>query len=205
MVVGTAGFTAALSVDRLEHMGLRPGQGPVVVTGASGGVGSTAVDILAARGYDVVASTGTADAHEMLRALGASQVIDRSELSTPSRRPLESARWAGAVDPVGGDTLATLLQTTRPFCSVACSGLTGGFALNTTVMPFILRGVSLLGIESVTLPIERRIALWNRIATDLRPPHLDDVIGHEIDLGNVPEALGRIHRGEVNGRIVVRI
>ncbi|MFN8525384.1 MAG: oxidoreductase [Chloroflexota bacterium] len=205
MIVGTAGFTAALSVERLEHLGLRPGTGPVVVTGASGGVGSTAVAILAARGYEVVASTGSTHAHEMLRTLGAAEIVDRSTLNQPSKRPLESARWAGAVDPVGGDTLAYLLQTMKPFGSAAVSGLTGGHTLNTTVMPFILRGVNVLGINSADLDMGHRVQIWNRVATDLRPAKLEESIAREISLDEAPAALEQIYRGELVGRTVVRI
>jgi acrylyl-CoA reductase (NADPH) len=205
MAIGTAGFTAAMSVVRLEHNGLRPDRGPVLVTGASGGVGSTAIAILAARGYQVTASTGSADAHEYLRLLGATEIVDRAETSAPSDRPLERGRWAGAVDAVGGDTLAHLLRTMHQGGSIAASGNTGGATLSTTVFPFILRGVNLLGIDSAQMPIEERIDLWQRLADDLRPPHLDDSITREITLADLPEALAAIHRGELRGRTVVRV
>jgi putative YhdH/YhfP family quinone oxidoreductase len=206
MALGTAGFTAALSVARLEEAGLAPGGGPqVLVTGASGGVGSTAVDILAARGYAVAASTGSADAHEYLRALGASEILDRAETSAAGDRPLERARWAGAVDAVGGSTLAYLLRTTSYGGSIAISGNAGGAAFSATVFPFILRAVNVLGIDSVAVPIERRTELWNRLATDLRPPHLDQSIAHEVPLEDAPAILERIVRGEVQGRTVVRV
>ena len=205
MAIGTAGYTAALSVVQLEHMGLRPENGPVLVTGASGGVGSTAVAILAARGYHVAASTGSRDAHDFLRELGARDIVDRSETGGPSERPLERARWAGAVDAVGGSTLAYLLQTMAPHASIAVSGNTGGVAVKTTVLPFILRGVNVLGIDSAQTPIARRIALWQRLADDLRPPKLEETIGQEVRLEEVPGVLDRIYRGEVRGRTIVRV
>ncbi len=205
MAIGTAGFTAALSIERLEHNGLRPGAGPVLVTGASGGVGSIAVDLLAARGYQVIASTGSPEAHEYLRALGASEIIDRAELSAPSDRPLEKMRWAGAVDAVGGSTLATIIRTLSFGGCVAVSGNVGGATVSTTVFPFILRGVSVLGIDSANLPLEPRASLWQRLATDLRPPHLEEAIAHEVTLEQLPETLTRIHQGQVRGRAVVRL
>ena len=205
MALGTAGFTAALSVAALEAAGLKPGTGPVIVTGASGGVGSTAVDILAALGYEVAASTGSAEAHEYLRSLGASEILDRSETSAESSRPLERARWAGAVDAVGGATLAYLLRTMNYGASVAISGNAGGVDFSSTVFPFILRAVNVLGIDSVAVPIEKRVAVWERLASDLRPPHLDDAITHEIALDQAPDALEKIVRGEIQGRTVVRV
>jgi putative YhdH/YhfP family quinone oxidoreductase len=205
MALGTAGFTAGLSVARLEEAGLAPSTGPVIVTGASGGVGSTAVDILAARGYTVAASTGSADAHAYLRSLGASEIVDRSETSAESARPLERSRWAGAVDAVGGPTLAYLLRTMSYGGSIAISGNAGGFTFSATVLPFILRGVNVLGIDSVMVPLDRRIAIWQRLATDLRPPHLDEAIAQEISLDEAPAVLQQIVRGETRGRTVVRI
>lgn len=205
MALGTAGFTAALSVAALEEAGLKPGTGPVVVTGASGGVGSTAVDILAARGYQVAASTGSADAHEYLRSLGASEILDRAETSAESGRPLERGRWAGAVDAVGGATLAYLLRTMNYGGSIAISGNAGGVAFSSTVFPFILRAVNILGIDSVAVSLSKRIAVWERLAADLRPPHLDEAIAHEIPLDEAPDALEKIVRGEIRGRTVVRV
>jgi acrylyl-CoA reductase (NADPH) len=205
MALGTAGFTAALSVARLEESGLRPGSGPVIVTGASGGVGSTAVDILSARGYEVVASTGSVSSHKYLRSLGARQLLDRAETSAASDRPLDRGRWAGAVDPVGGATLAYLLRTMNYGGSIAISGNAGGVDYASTVFPFILRAVNILGIDSVAIPIALRIALWERLAGDLRPPHLDDSIAHEVALEDVPGVLDRIVRGEIQGRTVVRV
>jgi putative YhdH/YhfP family quinone oxidoreductase len=205
MALGTAGFTAGLSVDRLEHMGLRPGAGPVLVTGASGGVGSTAIAMLAARGYEVVASTGSADAHAYLRELGAQHILDRAETSAASERPLETMRWAGAVDAVGGATLGYLLRTMRFGGSIALSGNIGGAAVQTTVFPFILRGANVLGIDSVNLPMAQRVALWQRLATDLRPPRLEESITHEVTLADTPAVLADIYRGATRGRVVVRV
>jgi putative YhdH/YhfP family quinone oxidoreductase len=205
MAIGTAGYTAALSVERLEYLGLRLGAGPVIVTGASGGVGSTAVAILAARGYEVAASTGSADRHDYLRALGAKEILDRAETSAASDRPLERGRWAGAVDAVGGATLAYLLRTTNLGGSIAATGNAGGAELATTVFPFILRGVNVLGIDSVATPIERRSEIWRRLATDLRPPHLEDAIAREVSLEETPAALAAILRAEIDGRVVVRL
>jgi acrylyl-CoA reductase (NADPH) len=203
MAIGTAGFTAALAVHRLEEHGLRPGDGPVLVTGASGGVGSTAVAILAGRGYEVVASSGK-DARDYLERLGAREVIGRDEL-TAEGKPLEKQRWAGAVDAVGGATLAGLLRAVAYGGAVAATGNTGGLALETTVLPFILRGVSLLGIDSVQTPMELRAEIWRRLASDLRPPGLDDTIAREIGLAELEPALDAILRGELTGRTVVRV
>ncbi|MGH9066051.1 MAG: oxidoreductase [Acidimicrobiales bacterium] len=204
MIVGTAGFTAALSVDQLERRGLQPGQGPVLVTGASGGVGSTAVGILAARGYEVVASTGKSDQHDWLRNHGAAEVIDRSELSGEGRRALDKERWAGAVDCVGGATLASVLRSLRYGAAVAASGLTGGGALATTVFPFILRGAALLGVDSVQVPIAERRAVWGRLASDLRPGDLDDLVAGEVGLDGLEPVLDDILAGRVRGRTLVR-
>jgi acrylyl-CoA reductase (NADPH) len=203
MLVGTAGFTAALSVAALEHAGLAPGTGPVLVTGATGGVGSSAVGILARASFEVVASTGKPDQAEWLRELGADDVIGRDECSAESTRPLESERWAGAIDCVGGSTLAYVLRTLRYGASVAASGLTGGGELATTVYPFILRGVNLLGIDSVQTPIEARRDLWRRIANELRPPQVDAEDGQVIGLADLPAALDKILAGAMVGRVVV--
>ncbi|AWT51499.1 alcohol dehydrogenase [Mycolicibacterium smegmatis MKD8] len=204
MTLGTAGFTAALSVITLLEHGLRPDQGPVVVTGATGGVGSVAVSILAAQGFAVTAVTGKADATDWLHALGASVVADRSGVGDPAR-PLQKETWAGAVDSVGGGTLAAVLASMRYGSAVAASGNTGGIVLPTTVFPLILRGVSLLGIDSVQCPILRRRQVWERLADDLRPPMLDELATDEIGLAEVPEALARIHAGANRGRTLVRV
>jgi acrylyl-CoA reductase (NADPH) len=204
MTVGTAGFTAAMSVAALEARGLRAGDGPVLVTGASGGVGGCAVAILAARGHEVWAATGKADEEARLRTLGAAGVVSRDEVTAESSRPLESGRWAGAVDTVGGPTLPYVLRTLRTGAAVASSGNAGGPRLETTVLPFILRGVALLGMDSVLMSIEERRALWERIATDLRPNGLGEGIT-EVTLDTLEPALDGILAGEARGRWVVRI
>ena len=204
MAVGTAGFTAALSVIRLEERGLRPSNGPVLVTGASGGVGSTAVGILARRGYEVWAATGKPDEAERLRGLGAAGILAREEVTRESARPLESERWAGAVDCVGGATLPSILRTLRRGGTVAASGNTGGPAFATTVFPFILRSVALVGIDSAVVPIAERRATWERIATDLRPNGLGDALT-EVTLDTLPGALDGILAGRARGRWIVRV
>jgi acrylyl-CoA reductase (NADPH) len=205
MAIGTAGFTAALSLDQLEQRGLRPGDGPVLVTGASGGVGSFAVDLLAGRGYEVVASSGKADEHPWLERLGATTVIGRDDLDEAGGRVLGPEHWAGAVDCVGGETLARILQTLRYGAAVAASGLTGGTGLQTTVYSFITRGVALLGVDSVQTPIERRRAVWARLGTDLRPAHLDDLVAGEVTLDGVAGALSDILASRVRGRLLVSL
>ena len=203
--IGTAGFTAAMSVQALLRHGIEPGDGPIVVTGATGGVGSVSIDLLAAAGYEVVASTGKPEAAEHLKKLGASEVIGRLPADPDAKpRPLAKTRWAGAIDCVGGATLADVLSTLNYGGAVAASGLTGGAALNTTVMPFILRGVSLLGIDSVLMPIGPRRALWKQIGGVLRPPHLDDIT-HEVDLADVVGVIDEVRAGRYSGRAVVRI
>lgn len=203
MAIGTAGFTAALSVVEMEHNGLRPSAGPVIVTGATGGVGSLAVQCLAAGGYRVTAVTRKEDAHAFLLAQGAAEVLSAASLEMGAR-PLEKALWAGAVDPVGGDTLAWLTRTMRRGGCIASSGLTGGIRLHTTVMPFILRGVKLLGIDSAQCPMEVRRGVWRRLATDLKPAQLAGMT-RSITLEELPEAFATLLRGEVRGRYVVRI
>jgi acrylyl-CoA reductase (NADPH) len=207
MALGTAGFTAALSVVRLEEHGLSPdgARGPVLVLGATGGVGSVAVAILAARGYEVHAATGKADEADFLRALGASEVLSREETSAESDRPMEKQRWAAVVDPVGGAATAYALRTTRYGGAVSLSGLTGGTNLATTVFPFILRGVSLLGIDSVETPPDVRRSVWERLAGDLRPRGLEDQITREIALDDLDPFLDEVLAGKAKGRTVVRI
>lgn len=202
MGIGTAGLTAMLSVMALEERGMKPDGREVVVTGAAGGVGSVAVAILARLGYQVVASTGRPEAHEYLKGLGARRILDRKALSAPSDKPLESERWAGAVDTVGGETLAALLRTMAYGTSVAACGLAGGSRLQTTVFPFILRGVSLLGIESSLAPRERRQAAWARLVLDLPLESLDRMI-QVVPLEDIPRLSQDILRGQVRGRIVV--
>jgi putative YhdH/YhfP family quinone oxidoreductase len=203
--IGTAGFTAAMSVRALADRGIKPGDGPIVVTGATGGVGSVSVDLLAAAGYEVVASTGKPDAADRLRSLGAAEVIGRLPADPDAKpRPLGKTRWAAGVDCVGGATLADVLSTVRYGGAVAASGLTGGAALNTTVLPFILRGVALLGIDSVQLPIEPRRALWRDLGDSLKPRHLTEIV-NEVDVKDVAGVLDEIHAGKYSGRAVVRV
>lgn len=204
MALGTAGFTAGLSIQRLEENGLNPDRGPVIVTGATGGVGSTAVAMLAKKGYHVAASTGKASEHEYLHKLGAAEILSRDEV-TDTSRPLQKERWAAAVDPVGGKTLAYLLSSVKYGGSVAVSGLTGGSEFSSTVFPFILRGVNLLGIDSVYCPRDVRVPLWDRLAGDLKPENLLDSIGYEITLDEIPSAVSAILKGEVRGRTIVRM
>src|SRR4051794_38255575 len=205
MALGTAGFTAALSVQRLEQHGVQAGDGPVLVLGASGGVGSTAVGILAARGFEVAAATGKPDEADWLRELGASEGLSREETSAEAKKPMESERWAAVVDPVGGTSLAYALRTTRYGGAVAASGLTGGTTLETTVFPFILRAVSLLGVDSVNTPTDVRLAVWKRLADDLRPKGLDESITREIALDDVNPFLDDVLAGKGVGRTVVRV
>jgi acrylyl-CoA reductase (NADPH) len=204
MAVGTAGFTAALAVERMELNGQTPEGGPVLVNGATGGVGSFAIDMLAGRGYEVVAFTGKRESEAYLRRLGASDVKFRDELQMGTR-PLERAMWGGAVDNVGGDQLAWLTRTIQPGGSIAAIGLAGGIKLETTVMPFILRGINLLGINSVTIPGEIRDRAWGRVATDLRPRHLDTIVTREVSLEELPAVFAGYMSAEVTGRTVVRI
>jgi acrylyl-CoA reductase (NADPH) len=203
MVIGTAGFTAALSVIALQDHGLVPDDGPVLVTGATGGVGSMALNLLAGLGYEVVASTGKPESAEFLRELGAVDVIDRATLGESVGRPLDSTLWAGAVDCVGGVTLANVLSKIRYGGVVAASGLTGGAQVPTTVMPFILRGVSLIGIDSVQTPMERRREVWGRLGGDLKPEGIE-TIGTDVSLDDLDVVLTRILDGGATGRYVVR-
>ena len=203
MVLGTAGFTAALSLVEMERNGLAPTNGPVVVTGATGGVGSLAVQCLAARGYRVTAVTRKDDAHDFLRALGATDVLAANQVEMGTR-PLEKSTWAGAVDPVGGATLAWLIRTMQRAGTIASSGLTGGIELHTTVMPFILRGVKLLGIDSAMCPIDTRREVWHRLATDMKPAHFDTT-AHEISLDDLPTAFATLLKGAAKGRYVVKV
>ena len=205
MAIGTAGLTAALSVAALERNGLRKEQGPVIVTGATGGVGSTAVSMLAQLGYTVAASTGKESEHEFLRGLGATEILSRADVSVESPRPMETERWAAAVDPVGGATTAYLLRTAKYGGSVAVSGLTGGGTVNTTVFPFILRGVNLLGIESVSCPMAVRLRIWDRLGADLKPHGLMDSIAVETGLEDVVSVAEQILAGQVRGRTLVRV
>ncbi|RXH08718.1 MDR family oxidoreductase [Bradyrhizobium guangzhouense] len=203
MAIGTAGFTAMLSVLALEKHGVSPKSGPVVVTGAAGGVGSVATALLSRLGYHVIASTGRASEADYLKSLGAAEVIDRNELSAPAK-PLAKERWAGGVDSVGSTTLANLLSMTRYGGAIAACGLAAGMDLPSSVAPFILRGVCLLGIDSVMCPIEPRKAAWQRLASDLDRAKLAEITT-EISLDQVPEWGAKILAGQVRGRIVVKI
>jgi NADPH2:quinone reductase len=203
MALGTAGFTAGLSVVRLERNGLRPGQGKIAVTGATGGVGSVAVAALSRLGYEVTAITGKDDAHEYLRQLGAVDIVSRTTL-TMGTRPLETARWAGAVDAVGGDMLSWLTRTTGHWGGIASTGLTGGIEIHTTVMPFILRGVSLIGIDTALCPMELRTEVWRRLATDMKPQQLD-AMSREIRLDGLHDAFATLLSGAARGRFVVDV
>jgi acrylyl-CoA reductase (NADPH) len=203
--IGTAGFTAAMSVQALVERGITPDDGPIVVTGATGGVGSVSVDLLSSAGYQVVASTGKAEAADRLTALGAAEVIGRLPADPDAKpRPLGKTRWAGGVDCVGGATLADVLSTIKYGGAVAASGLTGGAGLKTTVMPFILRGVALLGIDSVQLPIAPRRALWELLGSSLKPQHLSD-ISHDVDVKDVVGVIDEVRAGKYSGRAVVRV
>jgi NADPH2:quinone reductase len=204
MVLGTAGFTAALAIHRMEHNGLEPARGPVVVTGASGGVGSIAVDMLAGRGYEVVAVTGKPDSEAYLRGLGAARILRRQDLDF-GKRPLEATQWAGAVDNVGGEMLTWLTRTVDFWGSIASIGLTGSPRLETTVLPFILRGVNLLGINSSATLRPTRLAVWKRISTDLRPRHFNELATRTIGFDDLPAAFPAFLEGGVTGRTVVKI
>ena len=205
MTIGTAGLTAMLSVLALEEHGLATAEGSeVIVTGASGGVGSMAVAILGQLGYSVVASTGKTAAHDYLRSLGAKEFVESGTLAAASKRPLEAGRWTGAVDAVGGDTLAGLLRTMAPHCCIALSGNAGGVALNTTVLPFILRGVNLLGIDSNFAPMEKRIVAWHRLA-EILPKKALNSMTHEASLEDVPALSRQILAAEIQGRTVINV
>lgn len=204
MALGTAGFTAGLAIQRLEDNHQDPAAGPVVVTGASGGVGSFAVDLLSGLGYEVVAVTGKPQATAYLRDLGASHVVSRQELELRGR-PLETAQWGGAIDNAGGEMLAWLTRSVRPWGNIVSIGMAGGTALHTTVMPFILRGVALLGVTSANCPMPLRRRIWQRLATDLRPRALESVVHAEIDLDGLPAAFEDVLAGKTVGRTLVRI
>lgn len=204
MTLGTAGFTAALAIHRMEHNGQTPSRGPIVVTGATGGVGSVAIDMLAGRGYAVIAVTGKSESTDYLKSLGAAQVLLRADIDY-GKRPLEAARFAGAIDNVGGETLTWLTRTVDNWGNIASIGLAGGAELKTTVMPFILRGVNLLGINSSATLRELRLLVWQRIATDLKPCHLDAIATRTIGFDELPNAFAAYLQGTVTGRTVVKI
>ncbi len=202
MRLGTAGFTAGLAIHRLEHNGLSPEKGPVIVTGATGGVGSLAVDMLAGRGYEVTALTGKAEEATYLKELGASDVLIRGEFEMGTR-PMEKALWAGAVDNLGGETLAWLTRTTDFWGSIASIGLAQGHKLETTVMPFILRGINLLGVNSVATPRPLRLTVWDRLAGELRPRHLGQIGARTIAFSDLPGAFDDFLAGRIRGRTIV--
>jgi len=204
MMVGTAGFTAALAIERLEHNGLHPKGKPVIVTGATGGVGSIAVNMLARRGYEVVAVTGKASAQAYLKQLGATSILLRSEIDF-GQKPLERIQWQGAIDNVGGEMLTWLTRTTDWWGSIASIGLAGGHELHTTVMPFILRGVNLLGINSMATPRKLRLKVWNRIAGDLKPNKLKLIAGERVAFDQLPLVFPKVLDGRHQGRIVVDV
>ncbi len=204
MTLGTAGFTAALALHRMEVNGQRPDMGPILVTGASGGVGSFAVNIFDGEGYEVTASSGKQDQVAYLEHLGAQEVIPRDKAKS-GHHALERGKWGGAVDNVGGETLAGLTRTVKPWGNIASIGLAGGHELNTTVMPFILRGVSLLGINSSGCPHEIRAEIWQRLATDLKPRQLDEILTRTVNLEGLPEVFEAMLSGQILGRVLVEI
>jgi len=204
MGIGTAGFTAMQSLLALEKHGLKPGGREVLVTGAAGGVGSLTIALLANLGYKVAASTGRPELHNYLRSLGATEILSRTTLAAPSKRPLDSERWAAAVDSVGGETLAAVLRSLATHGSVAACGLAGGAALNTTVFPFILRGVNLLGIDSSKASKALRLEIWSRLAEDL-PVKLVDSLTDIAPLGTVFELGEKILAGQIRGRMVIDV
>jgi acrylyl-CoA reductase (NADPH) len=204
MALGTAGFTAALAVERMEHDGLKPGNGPVIVTGATGGVGSIAIDILAGAGYHVVALTGKETETTYLRDLGAKDVMLRSQLDLAKVKPLDKAAWAGAVDNLGGDILAWLASTMQIGGTLASIGLAASHSLNTTVMPFILRGVSLLGVDSVNAPMPLRRKVWQRLGSDLKPRQLKSIVT-TVDFAELPGVFEKVMNAKMRGRAAVKI
>ncbi len=204
MALGTAGFTAALAIHKMEHNGQAPAKGPVVVTGATGGVGSVAIDMLSRRGYEVIAVSGKAAQIDYLKSIGASKVLLRGEIDY-GKRPLEPARFGGAIDNVGGETLAWLTRTVDHWGNIASVGLAGGAELHTTVMPFILRGINLIGINSSATLRELRLVVWGRIAGDLAPRHLARIATRTLPFEELPDAFADYLKGGVTGRTVVRI
>ena len=204
MAIGTAGFTAALALNRMELNGQTPEHGPIVVTGSTGGVGSIAIDILSGSGYEVVALTGKAESEDYLRSLGASNVLLRQDVDL-GKKPLERAEWGGAMDNLGGEVLTWLTRTTKPMGNIASIGLAAGWEINTTVMPFILRGVSLLGINSVVCPTAAKQHAWERLSTDLRPRHLDKIVTQTINFDELPSVFDNYIEGKQTGRTVVVI
>ncbi len=204
MGIGTAGFSAALAIDRMQQNGQHPDLGSIIVTGASGGVGSFAIHLLAKLGYRVTAFTGKKEQYEYLEKLGASEFIDRHQIEM-GKRPLEKTTWGGAIDNVGGDVLSWLTRTVVPWGNISSIGLVGGIELNTTVMPFILRGVSLLGISSTEIPPSIRDRVWQRLASDLKPTNHDLIVSREINFEQLADFFNDYLQGAVCGRTVVKI
>ncbi len=204
MILGTAGLTAALCVDKLEQAGLEPGEAPVLVTGATGGVGSIAVALLASLGYKVAAVTGKADQAEFLTRLGASQIVERAALQAGVEKALLKEQWGGAVDTVGGDILFNVVKSLRRGASVACCGLTAGTHFQASVLPFILRGVNLLGVDSVEIPLVVKASMWDKLSLQWKLANLDD-LSQEVGLEQLPEAIERILTGGQVGRVLVRV
>lgn len=204
MAIGTAGFTVALCVKRLEDNGQTPALGPFIITGATGGVGMFAIDILSTLGYKIIAVTGKQDRVEQLKMLGAVKIMDRNSINFDGP-PLEKGQWGGAIDNVGGDMLAWLTRTVVPWGNIASVGLAGGTELHTTVMPFILRGVSLLGITSAGCPTSLRHELWERLAKDLAPRHIDKIVTRVAPMEKLPEIFNEMLAGKTTGRTVIKI
>lgn len=204
MIIGTAGFTAALCVDKIEQMGAQPSDGPVVVTGATGGVGSVAVALLAKLGYDVVASSGKAEKDDYLKSLGAGSVISRADLSEENKRPMAAETWAHGIDTVGGEILSNVIKGLKYSGSVAICGLVASPAFSTTVLPFILRNVNVLGVDSVELPLAKKQEIWHRLSTDLKPDALDKMTT-EVTLDGLSEVIDSIIQGGVSGRTLVKL
>ncbi len=204
MIIGTAGFTAALCVDKIEQMGAQPSDGPVVVTGATGGVGSVAVALLAKLGYDVVASSGKAEKDDYLKSLGAGSVISRADLSEENKRPMAAETWAHGIDTVGGEILSNVIKGLKYGGSVAICGLVASPAFSTTVLPFILRNVNVLGVDSVELPLAKKQEIWHRLATDLKPDALDKMTT-EVALDGLSDVIDSIIQGGVSGRTLVKL
>jgi acrylyl-CoA reductase (NADPH) len=204
MSLGTAGFTAALAIHKMEHNGQTPDKGPIVVTGATGGVGNIAIDMLAGRGYEVIAVTGKESTVDYLKSLGASKVLLRQQIDF-GKAPMMSAQFAGAIDNVGGDMLAWLTRSMHESGNIASIGMAGSIDLKTTVMPFIIRGVNLLGINSAAQKRPMRLVVWQRIATDLKPRHLDKIVSTTIPFTELPQAFDAYIKGTVTGRTVVKV
>ena len=204
MALGTAGFTAGLAVERMEHNGLNPDAGPVLVNGATGGVGGIAIDILSALGYDVTAMTGKPDQSDYLKSLGAAEVLDTASLDLTKIRPLGRETWAGVVDNLGGDILAWLASTVKVGGAIASIGLAASFKFNTTVMPYILRGVTLAGIDSVNAEMEIRRKVWGRLATDMKPKNLDKIVT-TVAFDDLPAIFQKVMQAKMRGRSVVKI